>query len=255
MFSGVTNVPTAMAVPETSKTTKWKYGIMASTKIPKYPDDFMDHHRMNRVMRHHLRNLCAGVKMTVERISAMTAAVNPQIGARCDIVIGELDILRRFTDRMDLLFDSLPRPEPLSLFELISVLRRSFAARFPFCTLELDGPEAALTLPHGSWVNLALDELLANSGDAAGENGNVRLTWQIDSGVVFTLTNHGDAFPAEIPIDPPVPFYTTRSRRDGLGIAIAYRIAGELGGAWSLHHGNGEITVTLTLPATEALNE
>ncbi|MDD3117903.1 MAG: ATP-binding protein [Victivallales bacterium] len=230
---------------------------MAAENIRKYPDEFMDHNRMNRVMRHHLRNLCAGVKMTVERISAMTAAINPQIGSRCDIIINELDTLHRLTDRMDLLFDTLPGAKSRSLFELVAALRRSFAARFPFCALKLNGPETVLNLPYGSRLQLALEELLTNAGEAAGENGSVVMTWNTAAGELeFILENDGESFPAEIPTTPPIPFYTSRSRHDGLGLSIAYRIiVGTLNGDMVISPGAGTTRTTCSLPTAETTHE
>ncbi len=228
---------------------------MAEENNSHYPDSVMDHYRMNRVMRHRLRNLCAGVKMTVERIANMTAATNPQIGTRCDIVVGELDNLRLFTDRMDWLFDALPQPEPKSLFELVSSLRMSFSPQFPFCNLDLGGTEATLVLHHGSWVFFALHELMVNAGEAAGENGKVTLKWSLDNAIEFTIANDGEAFPDDIPLQPPVPFYTNRSRHDGLGLGIANRIFLAIGAKWDILRENNLTTVKITIPETEIKHE
>ncbi len=229
---------------------------MADDSDYKYPDDVMDHYRMNRVMRHRLRNLCAGVKMTVERISGMTASINPQIGTRCDIVIGELDSLRLFTDRMDWLFDALPSAEHKSLFELVSSLRMAFSPRFPFCNLDLGGTEAAIILPRGSWIFFALHELMVNAGEAAGENGKVSLAWSVDGGTLqFTLGNDGEPFPSDIPCDPPVPFFTSRSRHDGLGLSIAHRVFQTVGATWGIIRENNMTTIKITIPETEIKHE
>eukprot|EP00828_Plagiopyla_frontata_P047724 TRINITY_DN8910_c0_g1_i2.p4 TRINITY_DN8910_c0_g1~~TRINITY_DN8910_c0_g1_i2.p4 ORF type:complete len:159 (-),score=13.84 TRINITY_DN8910_c0_g1_i2:41-517(-) len=113
--------------------------IMPVEKNSSYPCKNMDHYIMNRVLRHRLRNLCAGVKMTIERIAASTMQSNPQIGSRCDIVAAELDSLREFTDRMDMLFDRLPSPEVKSLFMMITDMRMDFLKNYPFCNFEING--------------------------------------------------------------------------------------------------------------------
>lgn len=231
---------------------------MTEYKNPSYPTEVVDHSVMNRVLRHRLRNLCAGVKMTVERIASTTSTINPQIGNRCDIIVAELDNLRDMTDRMDLLFDSLPAPEAKTLFEIVTAMRASFAPKFPFSRLMFDGPEAMITCRHGSWVIVALSELLFNAGEAASDNGEVRLQWKVDDqGLTFIMTNNGEPMPAAVPVNPPQPFVTDKSRHDGLGLSIAWRIAIAVDGKLKITSmPDKSLTgVELNLPRTEFANE
>ena len=231
---------------------------MAENNNPSYPIDAMNHYVMNRVMRHRLRNLCAGVKMTAERIATMTASTNPQIGSRCDIVIAEVDNLRDFTDRMDLLFDALPMFEAKSLFDLVIDARTFFAPKFPFGKLNFSGPEAMVNFAHGSWLMVALHELLINAGEAAGEGGEVLLAWTEEAaGWAWAVSNSGEQIAAEIPLSPPTPFMTTRSRHDGLGLAIVWRICVALGATLEITtalEGLGT-RVMIKLPRSENNNE
>jgi len=227
---------------------------MSENKNPSYPIEVVNHYTMNRILRHRLRNLCAGVKMTAERIAATTAAINPQIGSRCDIVIAEVENLREFTDRMDLLFDALPAVEPKTLFDLVVDARTFFAPKFPFGKLSFDGPETILTFVHGSWLQLALRELLTNAGEASSSTGAVKLAWQTDpDGFTFVLENSGEPFPAEIPVHPPAPFMTAKSRHDGLGLAIVWRIGTAIGATVSMVPGSEDqpTRITLKLPLAE----
>lgn len=228
---------------------------MAEDTNKKYPDDVMDYYRMNRIMRHRLRNLCAGVKMTVERIATTTAQTNPQIGTRCDIVINELDNLREFTDRMDLLFDTLPNSEPLSLFELVSSLRMAFAPKFPFCALDLCGEESTVRFRHGSWIYTALFELLLNGGEAAGENGKVCISWEAGEVFKFVISNNGESFPEAVPVNPPVPFTTEKSRHDGLGLSIVCRIFEHINAEWQLLPGGKGTNIEILIPDSEMMHE
>jgi len=231
---------------------------MAENRNPSYPIEAMNHYVMNRILRHRLRNLCAGVKMTVERISSMTASINPQIGSRCDIVISEMDNLRDFTDRMDMLFDALPASEPKTLFDLVVTARTFFAPKFPFGKLSFSGPEAMVTFAHGSWLIIVLQELLTNAGEAAGEGGEVTLAWAVGAeGVRLEVSNTGETLAAEIPLTPPSPFMTTKSRHDGLGLAIVWRICVALGATLKFEtalEGLGT-RVVINLPLSESNNE
>lgn len=217
-----------------------------------YPDSSFDCHSMNRILRHRLRNLCAGVKMTIERIAATIGESHPRLVSRCDIIAGELDNLRDFTDRMDLLFDTLPPPQPKSLFELVTELRVNFPKSFPFANLSMSGPELMLNIRRGSWLLAALSELLNNAGEAAGDNGHVSLDWCFDNHTLaFKVSNNGTQFPANIPTSPPVPFTTDKSRHDGIGLAIAQRIANELNASLSITTSPDGVTASIQLHTTE----
>ncbi len=222
-----------------------------------YPEGCVDLSRMNRALRHRLRNLCAGVKMTIERISETAAKTHPQLVDRCRIVSSEMDSLQRMTDRMDLLFDALPAPRPIPLFELLSELRELFVKAYPFCSLELSGPEVEVVFPKGAWLRTVLWELLQNAGEAAGANGRVDLGWRLSGGEFhFEMLNGGSPIPDEIPLDPPQPFHTPRSRHDGIGLSIVCRICKEAGFGVKVSRardGQGA-SASISIPPGEFLN-
>lgn len=228
----------------------------ASEFSEKYPENNIDLRLMNRVLRHRLRNLCAGVKMTMDRIASVTKESHPELGGRCDIIKAEFDNLQAFTERMDLLFDALPSPESSSLFEVISEIRESFAKDFPFCSLDLAGPEINASLIHGKWISTALKELITNAGEAAGANGIVKFSWNqtADCPLEFRIENNGNKIPEEIPAAPPKPFHTQKSRHDGIGMSLAFRIFCETGSEMTIDKDqeSGAI-VNIKLPKEELL--
>ena len=201
--------------------------------VEPFPAELVDLRVMNRLLRHRLRNFCAGGKMTLDRISDQ--AGKPSISEKCAVLGAEFDNLEQFTRRMDLIFDRLPESAPFTLFELLTRLRQAFCRKFPLCSLRLEGPELSLTLPEGSLIELAIGELLANAGEAAGVAEGapaVSCCWTELSGggMVFSIQNSGSPIPPEIPLDPPMPFHTTRGRHDGLGLSIVNRIVKCLSG-------------------------
>jgi signal transduction histidine kinase len=229
----------------------------ASESSENYPENNIDLRLMNRVLRHRLRNLCAGVKMTMDRIASVTKESHPELGGRCDIIKAELDNLQTFTERMDMLFDALPSPESASLFEIISGLREFFAKKFPLSSLELEGPEINVSLAHGSWISEALKELITNAGEAAGTNdGIVKFSWNQtpDCPLEFKLENNGDKIPENTPVSPPEPFNTQKSRHDGIGMPLAFRIFCETGSEMKIDKDreNGALA-TIKLPKEELL--
>jgi len=224
----------------------------------KYPASAMRLQSMNRVLRHRLRNLCAGVRMTVERIAKVTGTTHPDIPNRCKIICTELDNLQEFTDRMDLLFDNLPASCQMPLFELITELRSRFSKKNPLLSLELDGPEENISIKNGSWFVTALEELLDNAAEAAGAEGHVKMTWAVDNAdqsFRIAIENPSEPIGPEIPINPPVPFHTERSRHDGLGMAIAYRICTETKSGMTVENSPDKVKVIINFAKEEIINE
>jgi hypothetical protein len=204
---------------------------MVTEAAESYPGGVLDTKQMNRILRHKLRNVCAGVKMTVDRIAAQTASTHPQLATRCDLINAELAGLQEFSSRMDLLFDAPPAPRKMTLFEIVSGLREIFVKKLPFVRAEFAGPEENIIFERGSWISEALREILFNAGEAAGtDSGPVCFVWGRDSsGENFTFAVSGPGrVPGDIPLAPPKPFFTQKSRHDGLGLAIAFRMAGLL---------------------------
>ena len=223
-----------------------------------YPASVMRLQSMNRIVRHRLRNLCAGVRMTIERIASVTEKTHPEIPGRCKIICSELDNLQEFTARMDLLFDNMPTSCQMPLFELITELRSSFSKRNPLLSLELDGPEENISIRNGSWFVTALMELLDNAAEAAGPEGNVKLNWDFDNekqSFSIVIENSSGPIGPAIPINPPVPFHTERSRHDGLGMAIAYRICAETNSAMTVENSPDKVKVIINFAKEEIIHE
>ncbi len=211
-----------------------------------YIKENIDLKLMNRVLRHRLRNLCAGVKMTSERIGTTIQETHPRMSARCDIVVSELDNLFEFTNRLDLLFDKIPQGVSLSLFEIINKARLEFVDKFPFSTLELNGEQFNMDFKNGSLIKIILEELLINAGDEVA-GGNVNLNWEKrENKLVFIIDNAG-SIPENIPINPPQPFNTNKGKHDGIGLAIAWRIAEEIGTGISIKNEENIVSIEITL--------
>ncbi|MCM8535534.1 MAG: HAMP domain-containing histidine kinase [Lentisphaeraceae bacterium] len=211
-----------------------------------------DAFQMNRIMRHKLRNHSAGLKMTLHRVQEVLEEVSSEMADRCSLMLNELEGLEHFTERMDLVFSDLPETESIMLFNLICDLRRKFATKFPLCNLVFEGKECAALFKNGNIIILALWELLANAGEAAGIDGEVTLKWELEDSVKFTVFNSGEEPPESIPLTPPMPFYTEKGRHDGLGLAIVDRICRSLGGKFQLSTESNEgVSAVVELPREE----
>ncbi|RMD82239.1 MAG: sensor histidine kinase [Lentisphaerae bacterium] len=221
-----------------------------------YPDAYVNHYQMNRIVRHRLRNLCFGMSMALERMQEQTASVLPQASENCALMLKELDHLMNFTHRMDLLFSELPEPEEKKLVDILLRVREEFAEKHPYCDLELEGPQLDVVIASGNYLSIILGELLDNAAEAALEP-NPRLTWsRPDQKILkFAVTNQTDA-PLEVPLSPPQPFFTTRGRHDGLGLAIVQRLVNHSNATLTINqNGDDQVCAEVHFPTREFVPE
>ena len=200
-----------------------------------YPCNVTDIITVNKRLRHRLRNLCAGVTMTTDRIAQLVEDLHPDLSMRCQVVKEEMLRLQVLTERMDLLYEILPVPESISLLELITELRAFFTQKFPFCNLILNGPQQDVSFKFGSYLLIALTELLQNVGEC-NSNSDLYMKWSIDGNNVFFSVENilNEPFFKEVNLETPAPFITNKTRHDGLGLAIVQRLVLALDGELNL---------------------
>jgi signal transduction histidine kinase len=96
--------------------------------------------------------------------------------------------------------------------------------------------------------------LLLNSADAISEGGEVRVTTRYDEkrkAVAVVLRDTGKGIPAELMGKIFQPFFTTKGKGTGLGLAVSKRIVEEHGGSIEVaNQMSGGVAFTITLPVT-----
>jgi phosphoglycerate-specific signal transduction histidine kinase len=83
-------------------------------------------------------------------------------------------------------------------------------------------------------VSWALLEVVVNAGEASGRGHPVQVAWRRGDTLELAVLNVGKGWDPQIPRDPPVPFYTTKGKHEGLGLAIAGRLCLAMGGTLTL---------------------
>ncbi|OGV47484.1 MAG: hypothetical protein A2X46_14270 [Lentisphaerae bacterium GWF2_57_35] len=189
--------------------------------------------RMNRVLRHRLRNLASGIKSTVAYLSQELAGrLAPQELEYFPLVLNECDALSDLTSRMSLLFDELPPGSDMMAGDWLQELSVRFHDRFPTSLLAVEAAAEfqAVALSSPAWLSAAAMELLTNAAEAAPAK-LVRLKGLVDGGdAVLRLQDSGPGIREEELAQCFKPFYTTKVRHLGIGLGIAGRWAGRLKG-------------------------
>ena len=201
---------------------------------------------------HELRNPLAGIQMTLSNLR--TDLHDRELTDRVDLVVDEVGRLSRLlTELLDTGRHASEPARPIRLGELVDdMLALTRCQLMPEAHLEsrID-PGLVCQLPQDR-LRQALLNLILNAAGALGERGGtIRIEAGVEGRMVrITVTDDGPGFPQELLDGGIRPFFSTRERGSGLGLAMVRRFARDVGGTIELAnvqpHG---ARVTLVLPS------
>lgn len=188
---------------------------------------------MSAAVAHELRNPLAGISGAVQVItrSMPTEDSRKVILEKVEQQVQRLNILA--TELLDFGRPTQARTVLLHLAELAKTSVDLVSRQFPTVRGQMEGDGVALADPNLTQqvlLNLFLNgchAALAGARVAAGEVAQVRLqVW--DGG--FRVSDNGDGFPPDKREHAFQPFYTTKSRGTGLGLANCKKMLQAMGG-------------------------
>jgi len=185
---------------------------------------------------HELRNPLAGIQMTLGNLRRELD--EPELAARIDLVVAELNRLARLAD--ELLSRARHAPEPAREIVLGELVQELFA----LLRYQLPGevrleqriePGLRCKLPEDG-LRQALLNLLLNASRALGpQGGTVTVEAGVrDAGLELQVLDDGPGFPPRLLEVGVRPFVQAGGEGTGLGLAIVRRFARELGGQMTL---------------------
>jgi len=200
---------------------------------------------------HELRNPLAGLQMTLSNLRAELG--DAELAERVDLMIEEVERLTRLLN--SLLDSARHAPEsarPVRLSDVVDEVETLTRYQLP-PEIHLSSTVAAdltVRLPPDR-LRQALLNLILNAAGALGNGpGEIRIDAAVDNGTLrLSVSDDGPGFPAEM-LDIGIrPFFSTRERGTGLGLATVRRFARDIGGTVEL--GNRQphgAHITLILP-------
>ncbi len=202
--------------------------------------------RMNRVLRHRLRNVASGIKSTVTFLSReFEDRLVPSEREYFPLIVNECDALNELTQRMSLLFDP---PAPGESAPVESVLARAVERlhrRFPTARIEMQTGGPSGTIDRAEHAGIVLNEMLVNAVEAH-PNGRIGVSVTRQGGrLAVRVEDEGPRVEDEAFAQMFAPFFTTKARHLGLGLAICRRLAERMGGSVEASR-NGEIGLRFT---------
>jgi two-component system sensor kinase FixL len=202
------------------------------------------------VLAHEVKNPLAAVSGAVQMLGEHLPSEEDQ-----EIVH---EILRRLDGLSALMTDLLlyarpprPRKAPLDLVDLVHALVAFFQADAAWREIDVsvDGSSAAM-IGDAELLKVAVQNLLLNAAQAMSGRGHVRVRLQVSTtSVIVDVTDQGSGIAPEVREKLFTPFFTTKARGTGLGLAMVRRIAEAHGGQIGiLRSGREGTTMRLTLP-------
>ena len=212
--------------------------------------------RIAAQVAHEIRNPLSSVSLNVELLAEETAAGNPDTG-RLVVSIGkEVDRLTEITEEY-LRFARLPEPElaPMSLKALLSDLLTFLGPSLEERSVDLEtriADDLPDLLADEEQLRRAFLNLMRNSIDAMPDGGRLRIeaSYDAEANTMKTrITDTGAGIPPEVLDRVFDPFFSTKERGTGLGLALTQQIVAEHNGRIDVESHLGEgTTFVLQLP-------
>lgn len=188
--------------------------------------------RMSHVLRHRLRNIAAGISGAVNLIATDAGErLPPDLREYFPLVLKECHSLSEVAKRLGLLWEPESNLRYVTADELTSRLFVMASSQFPNVDLHIQG---AATGSVPSLIEVPLRELIINACEAVPYGSvNVEMS-QAESHVNWYVSDTGDGIPDTDRDQIFLPFFTTRTRHLGLGLALARKHAEQVGGTCQL---------------------
>ncbi len=196
-----------------------------------------------RRIAHEIKNPLTPIRLAAERIqrrsAEMEGPVRDVIVNGCNAIIAHVAGLKELVDafhRYARMPSVNPRPVPLRqlLDETVALyrgLRRGVA-------VELEAPEAPLMARVDPvLLRQALVNLLDNSFEVLGERGHVTIGVTIHGDdITIVVEDDGPGFPTEDLEVLVQPFFSTKGRGSGMGLALVHRVVRDHGGQLAMEN-------------------
>lgn len=210
---------------------------------------------MAAVIAHEIKNPLAGIRGAVQVIGgrltsgSRDAAVMGEIVARIDALNGLIHDLLLFARPPQ------PRPAPVEVPSLLAMTIDLLRADPVVGQIDIvvDGA-APPVLADAELLKIVFQNLLINSAQAMQGRGRIRVAiGTVDGACEVRVVDSGPGIPLEIREKVFTPFFTTKARGTGLGLATAKRLVEAHQGAIRVDTPPGGGTaVTVHLPLAEA---
>ncbi len=196
---------------------------------------------MAAVLAHEIKNPLAGIRGAVQVIGGRLPA-NSRDAAVIGEIVTRIDSLNGLIQDL-LLFARPPQPRPhvVEVPSLIATTMELLSGdpAFKDVQVDIEGTSPPV-FADAELLKIVFQNLIVNSAQAMQGRGRIHVSvTAVNDGCQVRFTDAGPGIPADVREKIFTPFFTTKSRGTGLGLATARRIV-------EAHHG----TITVESPAS-----
>jgi nitrogen fixation/metabolism regulation signal transduction histidine kinase len=206
---------------------------------------------------HEIKNPLTPIRLAAERVQRRAAGAEPElqqvIDSSCAAIVAQVDGLRQLLDAFRQ-YARMPQVEPRPT--MVDAIVREVASLYDGLR---DGLEVAVEISDGDLIGLvdpaplrqALVNLVDNAVDAIPDAGRIVLRVERRSDdIVIQVEDTGHGLPTDDPEMLLQPFFSTKGRGSGMGLALVHRVISEHGGTLRLEDASPHgARVTVVLPA------
>ena len=216
-----------------------------------------------RILGHEVRNPLTPIRLSVERLQLKSKQQSPDLPQVIDrttsTVLEELDVLERIVREFSE-FARLPEPKMrvVELNRLLESITDEYRVSAPDITIvtELD-PQCDRWTLDPDLMRQVLTNIVKNAVEAMTSVDTPERSLTVTSrrtpdGCALTFTDTGPGIPQDIAARVFDPYFTTKTKGTGLGLAVTRNIVAEHGGTVSLEQTKPGTRILVTLPEGEA---
>jgi len=190
-----------------------------------------------RHIAHEIKNPLTPIRLAAERIqrrsAEMDGPVRDVIVTGCNAIIAHVAGLKELVDAFHR-YARMPtvNPKPVALNQLLEETVALYQGLREGINVELSLPPEPLTARADPvLLRQALVNLLDNAFEVLGEEGWVKVSVRVlRDDVIITVEDDGPGFPTEDPEVLVQPFFSTKGRGSGMGLALVHRVVTDHGG-------------------------
>lgn len=215
--------------------------------------------RLTRVLTHEIMNSVTPITSLSDTLLSLPGEMNPEVREGLEVISATGKSLTSFVETYRQ-FTHIPAPKP-KLIDLQPFLERlarlaGHHGKNPGLSIQVDVEPADLILyADENLISQVILNLLKNAIQAIGDeqtNGLILLRARSDEKEAITIevTNNGPPIPPEEAEHIFIPFFTTKSEGNGIGLSISRQIMRLSGGSLELRSNPaaGLTTFVLTFP-------
>ena len=205
---------------------------------------------------HEIKNPLTPIQLAAERIhrhaAGLDAATAEVVSSGCEAIVAQVSGLKQLVDSFRE-YARMPtvEPRPASVSRILKEVRSLYAGVREGLDIDLHLPAQELV---GNidpvLLNQALVNLLDNSVEALADAGRITVSAHTEvSDIIITVADDGPGLPTEDAEMLLQPFFSTKGRGSGIGLALVHRIVAEHGGSLRIANraaGGTEVTIILS---------